>query len=206
MSSPWKKNKTASSSIFKNARRIFIISRRACRNVVSTRRAKFAAAATLIEATVAMAVLTIAILGAMSYEFHANKDAQIARAQIAATRTAQLLLEDWKSTGGSDEYNPTFLDLGFSSALNIPSDFDYDQSLGSPLNDAVYAITINDVPMLVMLVWADIAYDTTAEIKLRQLAAIVECRATSEETNYQWLQNVEPVILVTYARVDASGG
>ncbi len=172
--------------------------------IIAVRQSKFAAAATLIEATVAMAILTIAMLGAMSYEFHATKDTRIARAQTAATRTAQLLLEDWKSTGGSEEYNPTILDLGFSSALSIPSDFSYDLSLGGPLNNAVYAITINDVPMLVMLVWKDIAYDTTAEVKLRQLAAIVKCK--SEETGYQWLENIDPVTLVTYARVDASDG
>jgi hypothetical protein len=173
-------------------------------------RARFASAATLIEATVAMAVLTIAMLGAMSYEFYASKDAQTARAQTAATKTAQLLLEDWKSTGGSQEYNPTFLDLGFSSALKIPADFTYDSSLGSPLNDAVYAITINDIPMLVMLIWADLAYDTMAEIKLRQLAAIAKCRpeavSASEQVTYQRMKNIEPVTLVTYARIDASGG
>ena len=153
-----------------------------------------------------MAVLTLAMLGAMSYEFYANKDTQVAHAQTAATRIAQLLLEDWKSTGGSDEYNPTFLDLGFSSALSIPSNFGYDKSLGGPLNDAVYAIKINDVPMMVMLAWKDVAYDTSAEVKLRQLAAIVECRAAVGETSYQWLENIESVTLVTYARVDASDG
>ena len=153
-----------------------------------------------------MAVLTLAMLGAMSYEFHANKDSQVAHAQTTATRIAQLLLEDWKSTGGSDEYNPTFLDLGFSSALSIPSDFSYDPSLGYPLNDAAYSIKINNVPMMVMLAWKEIAYDATAEIKLRQLAAIVECREASGETTYQWLDNIEPIKLVTYARVDASNG
>jgi hypothetical protein len=183
-------------SACRNGRRIFI----------TTRRVRFAPAATLVEAAVAMAVLTLAMLGAMSYEFHANKDSQVAHAQTTATRIAQLLLEDWKSTGGSDEYNPTFLDLGFSSALSIPPEFSYDQSLGYPLNDAVYSITINGVPMMVMLAWKEIAFDTTAEVKLRQLAAIVECRAASEETGYQWLENIEPITLVTYARVDASDG
>jgi hypothetical protein len=188
---------------YKKTRHISIRNNKSGTFIVA-RRVKFAAAATLIEATVAMAVLTFAILGAMSYEFHATKDARTARAQIAATRTAQLLLEDWKSTGGSEEYSPRFLDLGFSSALNIPPDFDYDQSLGSSLNEAVYVITINDIPVMVMLLWKDIANDTIAEVNLRQLAAVVECR--SEETGCEWLENVESVTLVTYARVDASDG
>jgi hypothetical protein len=117
-----------------------------------------------------------------------------------------LLLEDWKSTGGSNEYNPKFLDLGFSSALSIPSGFSYDKSLGYPLNDAVYSIKINDIPIIVMLAWKEIAYDNTAETKLLQLAAIVQCREASSETDFQLLENIEPVTLVTYARVDASDG
>jgi hypothetical protein len=196
MLSRWKYKKTQNLSAFRNGRRTFI----------TARRAKFAHAATLIEAAVAMAVLTLAMLGAMSYEFHANKDSQIAHAQTAATRIAQLLLEDWKSTGGSDEYNPTFLDLGFSPALSIPSDFSFDSSLGYPLNDAVYSIKINEIPMMVMLVWKEIAYDNTAEIKLLQLAAIVQYREASGETDFQWLENIEPLTLATYARVDASDG
>lgn len=191
-----KYKKTQNPSVFRKRSGAFI----------RTRSAKFAQAASLIEAAVAMAVLTLAMLGAMSYEFHAKKDTQIAYAQTSATRIAQLLLEDWKSTGGSDEYNPTFLDLGFSSALSIPAGFSYDKSLGYPLNDAVYSIKINDIPMMVMLAWKEIAYDKTAEIQLRQLAAIVQCREASGESDFRWLENIESVTLVTYARVDASDG
>lgn len=168
---------------------------------------KFAAAVTLVEVMVTIVILTIAILGALNYEYYAARDVQISQAQITAARTAQLLLEDWKSTGGSEEYDPSILGLGFSNPIRIPLSFTYGQGLGSPLHDAVYTITVNDIPMLVMLVWKDVAYDTTAEVKLRQLATIVECGTASQgETTYNWMEYIEPIKLVTYTRVDSSDG
>ncbi len=162
---------------------------------------------TLVEVMVAMVILTIAILGAFNYEYYAARDVQISRAEITAANTAQLLLEDWKSTGGSEEYDPSILGLGFSNPIRIPTDFTSGQGLGTPLNDAVYTITVNNIPMLVMLVWKDVAYDTTAEIKLRQIAVVVECGTPSQnEATYNWMEHLEPVTLVTYTRVDASDG
>ena len=168
---------------------------------------KYAKAFTLVEVMVAMVILTIAILGALNYEYYAARDVQISQAEITAANTAQLLLEDWKSTGGSEEYDPSILGLGFSNPIRIPSDFTSGQGLGTPLNDAVYTITVNKIPMLVMLVWKDVAYDTTAEIKLRQIAAVVECGTPSQsDVTYNWMEHIEPVTLVTYTRVDASDG
>jgi hypothetical protein len=111
-------------------------------------------------------------------------------------------------TGGSEEYDPTALKLGFSYALDIPPDFGQGQAddLGSPLHNAIYAITVDAIPMLIMLAWKDVAHDTTAEVKLRQLATIVEFGTSSEETTADWLKKIRPVILTTYVRVDAAGG
>lgn len=175
------------------------------------RKAKKPKAITLIEVMVATAILVIVATGALSYQYHAARDAQIARAQIAATRTAQLLLEDWMSTGGSEEYNPATLGLGFSSALSIPSHFSQGkgQGLGSPLHDAVYAITVDKLPMLVMLKWKDVAQDTGADVILRQLDVIVNFGVVSREEETvitKQLENIKPVILTTYVRVDAAGG
>ena len=168
---------------------------------------KFAPAITLMEVMVTIVILTMAILGSLNYEYYAARDVQISKAQITASRTAQMLLEDWKSTGGSEEYDPYELGMGFSQPISIPFSFDYDQGLGNPLNDAIYTITVNDIPMLVMLLWKDVAYDTTAEIKLRQLTVIVECGQTSQDNNsYNWMEHIDPVRLVTYTRVDSSDG
>lgn len=80
-----------------------------------------AAGLTLVEVIVAMAILAIVALGALGYEYYAAQQVRLAHVQTIATHTAQLLLEDWKSTGGSDDYDPTILGLGFSS-VNCNSD------------------------------------------------------------------------------------
>lgn len=173
---------------------------------MTIKRAKFAAAITLIEVMIATAILVITTSGALSYQYHAARDAQIARAHIAATRTAQLLLEDWMSTGGSREYDPSTLGLGFSPTISVPSHFSLGQGggLGNPIHDAVHSITVDDIPMLVMLTWRDIAQDAEAQVILRQLGVIVEF---SEETKItKRLENIESVILTTYVRVSASSG
>ena len=169
---------------------------------MNAKRPIFAAAVTLIEIMVAMTILTIAALGALSYQYHAAGHVRIARAQSAATHVAQLLLEDWKSTGGSEEYAPDTLAVGFSSPLPIPAKWTNVKAmvLANPLNDAVYAVTIDDLPMLAMLSWEDVAYDTTAGVKLRQLGVTVNFGVVNQ------LEEILPVALTTYVRDDASGG
>ena len=144
---------------------------------------------TLIEVMVAMAILVIAALGALGYQYHATAQARIARAQITATRTAQLLLEDWKSTSDSTSYDPSALELGFSSPQSIPGDCDFGPDTGTILNNAVYAITVDDVPMLVMLTWANKDYDPTAKVTLRELTVKVKWNEKAD---------TPPLILTTY--------
>jgi hypothetical protein len=174
--------------------------------IMTAKQGKFAAAVSLVEVMVAMAVLAITVAGASSYQYHAARDTQIARAHMAATRTAQLLLEDWMSTGGSSAYDPSSLGLGFSSAVSIPPHFSAGDGggLGAPLNNAVHSITIDEIPMLVMLTSSDIAQDTQAQVILRQLGVIVEFAEQGQVT--QQLENVESVVLTTYVRVGASSG
>jgi len=166
---------------------------------------KFASAVSLVEVIAATAVFTIVSTGAVSYQYHAAKNAKIAQAQITATCTAQLLLEDWMSTGGSQNYDPAKLGLGFSSASAIPADFSQEEGLGSPLNQSVYAIAIDELPMLVMLTKKDVAQDPTGAI-LRQLGVIVEFGSLSKDTTVGWLGDIPPVVLSSYVRADASGG
>jgi prepilin-type N-terminal cleavage/methylation domain-containing protein len=155
---------------------------------------KVSKAFTLIELMVVMAVIAIAAVGALDYQYYAAKHSRIAHTQIAATRTAQLLMEDWKSVGGSTEYNPLNLQLGFSSAA-VPADFTMGQSLGSVLNNVIYTITVNNVPMLIILSWSDVAQDIIAGTTLRQLTAMV-----------RWQQGntlcTSPIILTAYVRLD----
>jgi prepilin-type N-terminal cleavage/methylation domain-containing protein len=168
---------------------------------------KIPKAVTLIELMIAMTIVTIASLGGLSYQYYAAKQSRMAFAQTNATRIAQLLLEDWRSTGGDTvSYNPVNLQLGFSSAP-IPTGFDMGLSLGSVLNNVVYSITINGVPMTIMLSWDDVEQDTTAGTTLRQLQALVRWQQGYVlESGGTTLCNSPVVMTTAYIRLDAEGG
>ena len=155
---------------------------------MSVRGTRLATAMTLVEVMLATVVLVIAATGALSFEHHTARHTKIARAQISGTRTARLLLEDWMSTGGSSEYDPAALGLGFSA------------------NGDTYAVTVDGVPMLVTLAWKDVDYDATAEITLRRLDVTVRFKAASQAADADRLEKIRPVVLTTYVRTDASGG
>ena len=155
---------------------------------MSIRPTKSARAITLVEVMLSTVILGIAAVGALSFEYHAAGHAKTARAQICGTHIARLLLEDWMSTGGAIDYDPTELDLGFSE------------------DGDVYAITVDAVPMSAELAWNDVGYDATAEVTLRRLKVTVGFGGTSKSANANKLNKVRPVILTTYVRTDASGG
>jgi hypothetical protein len=155
---------------------------------------------------VATVVLMVAALGALRCQYYAAGHGSIARAQIAAARVAQLLIEDWKSAGGSTEYDPSALRLGFSGPQEISSGFSTPEGLGTPLNDAVYSITVDDARMLVMLKYLDVNEDGLATAALRQLAVVVRF---ADGDTHDWedrLADVSPVTLTTYVRLDGSDG
>lgn len=183
--------------------------------MTNMRRSKFAAAMTLVEAMVAISVLTVGAVGSLSFQYHVAHQSKTAKAQLTAARMAQLLLEDWKSTGGSDKYKPSSLGLGFTSALAVPSSFSTNGVLGSVLNNSVYGIMIDGFPTLVMLQSKDIAHDSTADITLRQLSVTVKFGAPAEKNDSAGnmaslldahLEAITPVTMSTYTRVDAAGG
>jgi type II secretory pathway pseudopilin PulG len=76
---------------------------------------------TLVEVMIAVAVVIIAALGTMCYEYLCIDHVRIARAELTATRIGQLLIEDWKSDGGSLDYNPEDLHMGFSLPDDLPT-------------------------------------------------------------------------------------
>ena len=160
---------------------------------------------TLAEVMVASVVLVVAALGALRCQYYATGHGRTARAQIAAARVAQLLIEDWKSTGGSTEYDPYALDMGFSRARAIPDGFTTAEGLGAVLNDGVYAITVDGMSILAMLKYLDVNEDGSASAALRQLAVVVRF-AEGDNTADNRLADMDPVTLVTYVRLDGSSG
>ena len=66
---------------------------------------------------VSVAITIVLSLGTLCYQYQGVRHSRIAQAQVTATRVAQLLLEDWKSTGGDPDYDPESLGLGFIATL-----------------------------------------------------------------------------------------
>jgi len=159
---------------------------------------------------VAAIILVVAAMGTMRCQYFAATHARIARAQTAAAHVAQLLSEDWKSTGGSTEYDPTALGLGFSEPLAVPSGFTTAEGLGSTLNDGVYSVTVDDAPLLVMLKYLDVVQDSHVEATLRQLSVVIRFGATRGREDQHdpdnRLAEMPPMTWVTYVRIDASNG
>jgi type II secretory pathway pseudopilin PulG len=167
---------------------------------------RWAPAVTLAETLAAMSILAIASLGMLQYQYHAINQARVANAQIIATRTGQLLLEDWKSTGGSEDYDPITLGLGFETIV-IPQYFSQGQGqgVGVPLHNQAYIITVDNIPIQMVLRWQDVETDATAQMTLRELS--VTLKFDEPENVSGSLAAYNPAIVLTgYVRIDASGG
>jgi prepilin-type N-terminal cleavage/methylation domain-containing protein len=62
---------------------------------------------TLIEVMVVIIIISVAVIGAMSFRYHSVEDAKKADVHIGAARVGSMLLENWKGMGGLSGYNPT---------------------------------------------------------------------------------------------------
>jgi len=114
---------------------------------------------TLTEVMASVAIIVVVALGTMGYQYHNVKFSRASKAQITGTRIGQLLLEDWKSTGGDPTYDPTSLGLGFATTL---------------FGD--YVITLDNQAFYIQLQQNDIDQDTVAGVTLRQVRVIVRWR------------------------------
>jgi prepilin-type N-terminal cleavage/methylation domain-containing protein len=160
---------------------------------------------TLVEVMVTSVVLCIIAIGSLNFQYYATRDSKMSLAQISATRIAQLLLEDWMSTGGSEDYDPASLGLGFSPIEIIPPK--ESDNLGSKLRDTMFSVMIDESPLLVLLMSKDVSYDESAKVTLRQLCVYVSIGKQNEEENTTLIVDyIKPVILTTYVRLDAGGG
>lgn len=164
------------------------------------------AAVALAEVVAATAILAIGAVGALGYQYYAVNQARVAHAQITATRIGQLMLEDWKSTGGSDEYDPTTLGFGFES-ITVPQYLSQriGRDLGACLHNRAYAITVDDVSLTMVLRWQDVETDMAAQMTLRQLSTIVKFYEPADSSGSLALYDTA-IILTTYVRIDGSGG
>ena len=118
----------------------------------------------LIEVMVSVAIIVVVALGTLCYQYLSVKHSRIALAQNTATRIGQLLLEDWKSTGGDTDYDPSSLGLGFAALV--------------PASAGCFLITLDNQTFYIQLVLppTQIDQDTVANIKLLRLNVIVKWR------------------------------
>jgi hypothetical protein len=142
---------------------------------------------TLVEVMVAVAFVIVAALGTMCYEYLCVDHVRIARAEMIATRIGQLLIEDWKSTGGASDYNPESLNMGF----DLPD--------GLMTN----CLTVVDgLPLHISMTHSDVdgGVDTFSGTNLSEISVVVSWKKNFGEGA---VEDDDPrVALVTYVRQD----
>ena len=142
---------------------------------------------TLIEGLIAMAIIAILGLGALSYQYFGAKHFRIAHGELTATRTGQLIIEDWKANGAKDIINYDATQLGVGFVKPDPGDNSY------------YTITIDGVKLYITLSYNDVETDEDAGVTLRQINVQVQWKdgpgtLTAEDPS---------ITLSTYARLDS---
>jgi prepilin-type N-terminal cleavage/methylation domain-containing protein len=150
-----------------------------------------APAVTLIELMITIAILAIAALGALGYQYYAVEHVQIARAQMAATRITQMLLEDWKSTGGDSAYNPIGLGLGITGTFG---------TITPGGNGVSYNLTQDNITMRITLSSAEVVEGTTT-LPLRQITVTVQWHKNFG-SGTTWGGSDPSLQYTTYVRID----
>jgi len=151
---------------------------------------KVSKAFSLVEVIIAMVIITVMAIGALNYRCYAVKHAQIARAQLVATRITQMILDDWKSTGGSTSYNPTAIGMGFAGTFS---------TITPGGSGVTYNITQDGITMSVTLSCANIV-EGAVTLPLRQLTVTVRWR---KDFGSGSIGTGDPSIqYTTYVRID----
>lgn len=139
----------------------------------------------LEEVMLSMAIIIIVALGTLSFQYQGVKHSRASEAQIAAARIGQLLLEDWKSTGGDSTYDPNTLGLGLTliTTGNYKITLDYQ----------TFYIQLQLPPQV-------ISTDTVAGVTLQQLSITVSWR---KDFGTGAVSNSDPTLtFTTYVRRD----
>ncbi len=143
---------------------------------------------TLIEALIAATVVAILALGALVYQYLGATHFRIAHAELTATRTGQLLIEDWKGSGAPDIVNYDASTLGMGFIKPDPSDNSY------------YEVAVDGIKMYVNLSYDDVDVDEFANITLRRISAKLQWR---RDFSSGAVDDDDPsILLTTYARKD----
>jgi type II secretory pathway pseudopilin PulG len=147
---------------------------------------------TLVEVLVAAVIMFIVAIGGLMYQAYGAKHKRIAWAELTSLRTAQMVIEDWKSTGGAvldgaNGYTPEYFD----------QDFDHDHG-------ETWTINIENLPMEVSLRSDDVEVNEDAGITLKKLEVLVKWNVDFSGGSVP--AESPSMRLITYVRADASGG
>jgi prepilin-type N-terminal cleavage/methylation domain-containing protein len=114
----------------------------------------------LVEAAIAIAVVSIAAFGSLAYQYLGTKHLKIARAEFTATRIGQMVTEDWKSEGGTVGYDLTTQAVDF---------------IGTYPN---YTVTVDGITFYISLATVEAANDPLGYAgKLRRIDVTVRWRS-----------------------------
>jgi hypothetical protein len=134
----------------------------------------------------ASGIIVIAALGTLNYHYLCVRHIRFAQVQLTATRIGQLVIEDWKSTGGRDDYEPEYLGRGFEMPAAGES--------------ARTVMEIDNIRYYIDMSHADIDRDDFAGVELRQINVTVRWR---KDFDSGALAAEDPgVYLSTYVRRD----
>lgn len=141
-----------------------------------------------IEMMIAILILAVVSLGTLSYQLHAVQRNTKSDTKMAAVRMGTLVIENWKSTGGSDGYDPTQQHLGISKVQN----------------EDLYKVIIDNVPYYLSFTFQDLDTNVTTGVTLRELSVLVQW---CEDCGDQIPGGSDPsTTLYNYVRRDQSGG
>jgi hypothetical protein len=135
---------------------------------------------------VATALITIAALGTLCYHYLGVRHIRTSQVELTATRVGQMLLEDWKSTGGKDDYDPEYLEMGFETP--------------SAEESGQFVLNIDDCRLYIIMANELVNKDDVAGTELMKLAVTVRWK---KNLGRGMVDDDDPgVYLTTYVRRD----
>jgi prepilin-type N-terminal cleavage/methylation domain-containing protein len=143
---------------------------------------------TLLELVITILILSVLSVGTIGYQYLATRMASRAKAEITVTRTARLILDNWKKTGGDENFDLSAVDPGFTPISGQDK----------------FRITVDGLPMVVSIEWQDMETDNVALVTLRQIQTKIQWRLDHQAGEIR--QQDPDYIMATYVRRDESGG
>lgn len=127
---------------------------------MAVKRAKSAAAFTLVEVMITVLILSVAVIGASSYRYYAALDARKAAVQATAARMGLTLCESWRGLGGTETFDPIAY---FGSSLTISAigqSIEPDDATFTLLGG--YTVVSEGVNYYAVLSWKDVSTELRA--------------------------------------------